>query len=119
MTCVIAFVRCRGEWRVRHDSSPKIPSHSRRCSDGNSVDVFCRSPAVVAGGGAHRRRVCFVGVLTEGGFGSVCFVVLLWSSDGREWRGVYAGAPCGKLNAEPFLEGMILVGGYSNVGRLR
>lgn len=46
----------------------------------------------------------------------MCFVVLLWSSDGREWRGVYAGAPCGKLNAGPFLEGMIFVGGYSNMG---
>lgn len=73
--------------------------------------ILCRR-----GGGAHHRRLCFVGVLTEGGFGSVCFIVHLWSSDGREWRGVYAGAPCGKLNAGPFLEGMILVGGYSNVG---
>lgn len=42
VTCVIAFVRCRGEWRGRHHSSPKIPSDSRRCSDGNSVDVFFR-----------------------------------------------------------------------------
>lgn len=80
--------------------------------------VFFRSPVVVVSDGAHRCRLCFVGVLTDGGLGSLCFVVLLWSSEGREWRGVYAGAPCGKLNARPFLEGMILVGGYSNVGAM-